>query len=146
MISEKRIFFITNLYRGSTILQQTITLAQSPHRNKEKEKRGRAYRRNQNLITRLDAHFNSVAFRIHPSGTNSQYLCLGEFLDRVYWQVNARGGLCLGLDSLNKNTVQEGYERLYTAEGSSLDNTRALAVIEGGEGRISLELMHGWRN
>lgn len=104
-------------------------------KGKKWTKEMKTYRRNQNLITRLDTHLNSFSFRIYPSRTNSQYLRLRELLDRWFWQIDTGGGLCFGLDSLDEYTVQEGCEWPYAAEWSSLDSTMIFSSGCGSWGK-----------
>ena len=79
-----------------------------------------AYLRNQNLITSRNSHRHALAISINSTGSNSEDLGLVELLDARLGQVDAGGGLGLGLDALDENAVQKGDEGLDGADRGSL--------------------------
>lgn len=82
--------------------------------------------RNQNLVSSLHAHGNAVTLLIKEARANGEDLCRVLVLHGALREENAGSGLALGLDSLDKDTVQEGDEVLDVAEGLETDREQAL--------------------
>lgn len=78
------------------------------------------YLRNQNLVTSADTHGDAVSILGQEARANSEDLGLVLLLDAALGQEDARGGLGLGLDALDEDTVQEGSKALDVAEGRLL--------------------------
>ena len=73
--------------------------------------------RNQNLVTGLHPHSNAVTLLVKEARANSEHLGRVLVLHGALGEEDAGSGLALGLDSLDKDTVQEGDEALDVAEG-----------------------------
>ena len=73
--------------------------------------------RNQNLVTRLHAHGHAVSLLIKETRADSKDLGCILVLDGALGEEDAGGGLGLGLDSLDQDTVQERHEALDVTEG-----------------------------
>lgn len=85
------------------------------------------YLRNQDLVTGVDAHGETLAILVKEAGANSENLGLVLLLDAALREEDAGGGLGLGLDALDQDAVQEGSEVLDVAEDRLL--TRKLAQL-----------------
>lgn len=89
---------------------------------------GIPYRRDQHAVASLHAHRHALAVPVQASGANSQHLCLVEVLDGRLGEVDAGGGLGLGLDALDEDAVQEGHERLDGADRGRLKKKSQFSI------------------
>ncbi|KAI6759256.1 hypothetical protein HG530_009936 [Fusarium avenaceum] len=64
--------------------------------------------RDQDTVTDGNTHGQSVALLVHSTRANGQHLGLVELLNAGLGQEDAAGGLGLGLDTLDEDTVKEG--------------------------------------
>ena len=78
--------------------------------------RGETYLGDQNAVTSADAHRDTLAVAVNCTGTNSENLSLVLLLDAALRKEDARGGLSLGLDTLDEHAVQERRKVLDAAE------------------------------
>ena len=67
-----------------------------------------SYLRDQHTVASLYAHRHALAILIKGSRADGQDASLVELLNRGLRQVDAAGGLGLGLDALHEHTVEEG--------------------------------------
>ena len=67
---------------------------------------------NQDLVTGLDGRGDALAIAVEGAGTDGEDLCLVQFLDGGFGEEDSAGGLCLGLDALDKDAVEQGSESL----------------------------------
>lgn len=65
---------------------------------------------NQDAVADGDAHGQTTAGLVEGAGADGNDLGFVELLDRGLGQEDAAGGLGLGLDALDEDTVQEGSE------------------------------------
>jgi len=70
--------------------------------------RTHTYLRNQHLVTGLHTRHNPLALLIHSARSHSQHLSLVELLDGAVREEETRRGFSLGLDTLDKDAVEEG--------------------------------------
>lgn len=70
-----------------------------------------AYLRNQHSITLRNTHWYSLAILVESTRSNSQNLSFVELLDTALGKEDTTGSLGFGFYSLDKNSVQKGYER-----------------------------------
>lgn len=65
------------------------------------------YLRNQDVVTRSNAHRDLVAIAVNGTGANSEDLGHVLLLDTALGEEDTRGSLGLGLDALDQDTVEE---------------------------------------
>lgn len=78
---------------------------------------GVPYLGNQHSVANSNAHGDALAITVQTTGSNSEDLGLVELLDAGLGQEDAASCLGLGLDALDKHTVQEGSESTDGADG-----------------------------
>lgn len=130
MISEERELLVSNLDRASTVLDR-ISISFQLHRE------SLSYLWNQDLVTSLHAHCYSLSILVDTTWSNSQNLGLVQLLDRALWKEDTAGGLGLGLDSLDQNTVEkrsEGLDGLDRDVGLEGFLARALSSLKVASG------------
>lgn len=66
-----------------------------------------AYLRDQDAVALLDTHGQAVALLVEGAGADGQDLGLIELLNARLGEEDAAGGLGLGLDALDQNTVEQ---------------------------------------
>lgn len=127
MVSEQRIFLISDLHWRATVLQSTSALIRKNLSNKLPPSSPEAaashwstYLWNQNLVSNRHGTADSLPILIETTGSNSQHLRLVQFLDTRLWEEDSRGGLSLGLDALHQDAVEQGSEGLDGLECGSL--------------------------
>jgi hypothetical protein len=72
--------------------------------------------RNEDLVTGVDTHGDTLAVAVKETGANGEDLGLVLLLDGSLGEEDTGGSLGLGLDALNQDAVQEGGEGLDVAE------------------------------
>lgn len=75
-----------------------------------------SYLGDQDAVTNGNTHGQSVALLVEGTGADSHNLGLVELLNAGLGQEDAAGGLGLGLDTLDQDTVKEGSE---SSDGSN---------------------------
>jgi hypothetical protein len=74
------------------------------------------YLRNEDLVTSVDTHGETLAVTVKETGANGEDLGLVLLLDGSLGEEDTGGSLGLGLDALDQDAVQEGGEGLDVAE------------------------------
>lgn len=65
------------------------------------------YLRDQDSVSRLDRYLDSLSFLVSSSGADGKDLGLRELLNSGLRKVDPRGRLCLGLNTLDQDAVEE---------------------------------------
>ena len=87
------------------------------HRGRARKSiRASTYLRNQDLVTGSDTHGEALAILVEGTRADGEDLGLVLLLDAALREKDAGGGLGLGLDALDQDTVQERSEVLDVAE------------------------------
>ena len=76
----------------------------------------RTYLGDQDLVAGSDTHGKALAILAEETGANGKNLGLVLLLDAALREEDTGGGLGLGLDALDQDTVQEGSQVLDVAE------------------------------
>lgn len=120
MIPKKGILLLTNLQTRTTKLVIPYRLAThslSSIHQPPPDKTGRAtHLRNQNLITRRNAHRNPLAITIKQARADGKDFRLVLLLDGCFGEEDARGGFGFGFYALDEDAVEEGGEAFDVAD------------------------------
>lgn len=92
------------------------------------------YLRNEDLVALLNTHSYPLALAIQSTGTDGQDLGLVQLLDGGLGQEDAAGGLGLGLDALDEDTVEERGEGADGLESGRLQEFVSRVSGSTGEG------------
>ena len=134
MVSENRVFLLTNLHGGTTVLKHTHT---HTHLSSAylfpsflfffftrliKTQKKKTYRRNQDPVSRLHGDFDPLPVLVDSAGTDSEDLGFRELLDGRLGEVDAGSGfgLSFDFDALHEDAVEEGREGLDVTERGGL--------------------------
>jgi hypothetical protein len=137
MVSEQRVFLVSNLNGGSTVLKMISSAVNSqnlrpdwvrispgampdlstrshpaPSTASPSPGKVRTYLWNQNLVADGHAAADPLPVLIQATGTDGQDLGLVQLLDARLRQEDAGRGAGLGLDALDQHAVEEGREGL----------------------------------
>lgn len=82
----------------------------------------------EDAVTDGDAHGQSVALLVKGAGADGEDLGLVELLNAGLGEEDAAGGLGLGLDALDEDTVQEGSEGSDGLDGGGLQQSMLVSV------------------
>lgn len=119
MIPEKGVLLLADL-DGVTAELNRATLAYivpcSIRVHAEMRGNCTTYLRNEDLVTGVDTHGETLAVAVKETGANGEDLGLVLLLDGSLGEEDTGGSLGLGLDALDQDAVQEGGKGLDVAE------------------------------
>ena len=93
----------------------------------------KTYLWNKDLVALLDTHCDSLAFSVESTWSNGQNLSFIELLYTALGQEDATSSLGLGLDSLDKNAVEEWDESADALEGGRLGSVSGAFLAQCAE-------------
>lgn len=125
MIPKERILLLPNLDGATTKLQacqwKSQEDAQPSISTSTSISRGRTNLRDQNPVTRRNAHGHALAIAVKDAGPDCEHFGLVLVLDAALGEEYAGGSLGFGFDALDQDAVEEGGEVLDVAEDGLLD-------------------------